>query len=93
VDIHQLAPDEPLSPELVLVLPQELRAQVLAGLGPPVWPTPRPRAVERAAPPPDEPFVRALGEMVLARGAPLVAIFVVVTSLVLVMSLVAQAMR
>ena len=52
--IPQLAPDEPLSPELVLVLPPELRAQALARLGPPVRPTPRPRlrTVERAAPAP-----------------------------------------
>ena len=45
----QLAPDEPLSPELVLVLPPELRAQVIAGLGPPSWPAPRPRQPEPAA--------------------------------------------
>lgn len=45
----QLAPDEQLSPELVLVLPPELRAEVIASLGPPVWPAPRPRAPE--APP------------------------------------------
>jgi hypothetical protein len=44
-DVPQLAPDEPLSPELVLVLPAELRAQVLARLGPPVRPAPPPRTV------------------------------------------------
>lgn len=49
VNIDQLAPEEPLSPELVLVLPPQLRAEVLASLGPPVWPEPRPRAPE---PPP-----------------------------------------
>jgi hypothetical protein len=43
VTITQLAHDEPLSPELVLVLPPELRAQAVAALGPPVWPQPRPR--------------------------------------------------
>jgi hypothetical protein len=46
----ELAPDEPLSPELVLVLPAELRAQAIARLGPPAWPAPRPRPV--VAPPP-----------------------------------------
>ena len=35
LNIHQFAPDEPLSPELVLVLPPEIRAQILASLGPP----------------------------------------------------------
>jgi hypothetical protein len=40
----ELAPDEPLSPELVLVLPAALRAEVLAALAPPVRPTPRPLA-------------------------------------------------
>lgn len=39
----QLPPDEPLSPELVLVLPAELRAEAIASLGPPVWRAPRPR--------------------------------------------------
>lgn len=46
----ELPPDEPLSPELVLVLPAELRAQAIARLGPPAWPAPRPRPV--VAPPP-----------------------------------------
>lgn len=55
----QLAPDEPLSPELVLVLPPELRAQALARLGPPVWPAPRPRAPE-APPVPASPPIPAL---------------------------------
>lgn len=43
--VDQLAPDEPLSPEVVLVLPPELRAQALATLGPPVWQAPRWRAI------------------------------------------------
>jgi hypothetical protein len=42
--VPELAPHEPLSPELVLVLPAELRAEVLAALGPPVWAMPRPPA-------------------------------------------------
>jgi hypothetical protein len=52
VDIPGLAPDEPLSPELVLVLPAELRARVLAVLGDPVWPTPQYRPAEAPAQPP-----------------------------------------
>jgi hypothetical protein len=47
----ELAPDEPLSPEIVLVLPPELRAEALAALGPPVWPSPRLRLYVPAAPP------------------------------------------
>jgi hypothetical protein len=50
VSIPPLEPDEPLSPELVLVLPPELRAQALARLGAPSWPTPRPRRPEPALP-------------------------------------------
>jgi hypothetical protein len=45
-DIPQLAPAEPLSPELVLVLPAELRARAIAALGDPVWPEPRPRVAQ-----------------------------------------------
>ena len=50
MNITQLPLDEPLSPELVLVLPPDLRAQALALLGPPVWPAPRLRVVEAPAP-------------------------------------------
>jgi hypothetical protein len=46
----QIAPGEPLSPELVLVLPPEERAQVIAALGPPVRPMPRFRVVPPPAP-------------------------------------------
>ena len=93
MNIHQLAPDEPLSPELVLVFSPELRAQALARLGPPVWPTPPSRAV--GAPPPSGPELTApsLGAMLVARVGQLALVFVVVTILVLAMSLVAQAMR
>ena len=93
MDIHQLAPDEPLSPELVLVFSPELRAQALARLGAPVWPTPRPRAVEAPAPAVAEPLTPSLGAMLVARVGQLALVFVVVTILVLVMSLVANAMR
>lgn len=55
----QLPPDEPLSPELVLVLPAELRAEAIASLGPPVWRAPRPR-VPDAPPAPAPPPVPVL---------------------------------
>lgn len=52
MEFPELVPDEPLSPELVLVLPPELRAQAIAALGDPVWPAPRRRpAPIRALPP------------------------------------------
>ena len=89
----QLAPDEPLSPELVLVLPPELRAQVLADLGPPVWPTARSSAVEARAAMVAKPLVPSFGAMLLARVGQLALIFVVVTILILALSLVANAMR
>lgn len=90
MNVQPLASDEPLSPELVLVLPPGLRAQALARLGPPVWPAARPRVLENPAPPADS-FPRLLGAAVLARVAPLVLTFVVVTLATLAMSLVAQA--
>jgi hypothetical protein len=90
--VPYLALDEPLSPELVLVLPPELRARVLAGLGPPVWPTPRP-LVRAASTPIDEPVVRSLGAVVVARAVQLGLIFVAVTILTVALSLVAEAVR
>jgi hypothetical protein len=93
VNIHQLAPDEPLSPELVLVFPPELRAQALARLGPPAWIAPRPRAAETPVAVAEEPRAPSLGAMVVARVGQLALVFVAVTILVLVMSLVANAMR
>jgi hypothetical protein len=101
VDIRQLSPDEPLSPELVLVLSPELRAQALARLGAPVWPTPRPRAVKApalavAAPlaaSVGAPRAPSLGALLVARVGQLALIFVLVTVLILAMSLVANAMR
>jgi hypothetical protein len=91
MDVDQLAPDEPLSPELVLVFSPALRAQALARLGAPVWPTPRPRVTAEASA--YEPFALSLGQMVVARMVQLGVIFVAVTILVLAMSLVANAMR
>jgi len=92
VNVDQLAPNEPLSPELVLVLSPELRTQALARLGPPTWPTPRARHVH-APPVVDEPLSRSLGTLLLARVAQLALIFVAVTIVVLAMSLVAHAFR
>ena len=93
MNIHQLAPDEPLSPELVLVFPPELRAQVLARLGPPVWAAPQRRAVEAPAPAVAEPLVPSFGAMLVARVGQLALVFLLVTLLVLAMSLVANATR
>lgn len=100
VNLHQLALEEPLSPELVLVLPPELRAQVLASLGPPVWPTPRARVTENPAVlgEPiavvlDESIMRSLGALLAARVVQLGVIFVAVTIVILAMSLVAHAVR
>jgi hypothetical protein len=93
VNIHQLAPDEPLSPELVLVFSPELRAQALARLDPPVRPTPRRRAVEPATAAVPETLAPSLGTMLGARVLQLALVFVAVTILVLAMSIVANAMR
>src|SRR5437660_4830923 len=102
----ELTPDEPLSPELVLVLPPELRAEALAALGPPVWPAPRLRLYVPAAPPApveepveerveeplEEPAGRALGRLLAGRVMSLGLIFVVATVVTLVLSLVAHAL-
>jgi len=93
VDVSQLAPDEPLSPELVLVFSPELRAQALACLPAPSWAPPRPRVVEAASTPIDKPFRESVGGMLLARVTQLALVFAVVTILVLAMSIVANAMR
>lgn len=103
MDIDQLPLDEPLSPELVLVLSPELRAQAVARLGPPSWPTPRSRVastppvsdVHLAPAPPvaEVRFGRSLGELIMARAVQLGVIFVFVTLLTLALSLVAQAFR
>ena len=93
MNIHQLAPDEPLSPELVLVYPPELRTQALARLGPPAWPTPPPRAVAVPAVVVDEPYIPSAGALLVARLGQLALIFIAVTILVLAMSIVANAMR
>jgi hypothetical protein len=93
VKISQLAPDEPLSPELVLVFSPELRAQALACLPPPVWARPRPRRAEVASTPIGEPFAQSFGGMLVARVTQLALVFAAVTILVLAMSLVANAMR
>ena len=93
MDIDQLAPDEPLSPELVLVFSPELRTQALARLGPPAWPTPPQRAAQVPVAAVDELYGPSLGALLAARVAQLAVVFIAVTILVLVMSLVADAMR
>ena len=93
MNVPLLEPGEPLSPELVLVLPPELRAQVLAGLPLPVWPSPPPRV--RALPPAARaaPAPRRVGRILDSRVAQLALIFAAVTILTLAMSVVAQAFR
>jgi hypothetical protein len=93
MNIHQFALDEPLSPELVLVLPPELRTQILAALPAPVWPTPRRRAADTSAVAGVEPFEPSLRAVLVSRVVQLGLVFVAVTIVVLAMSLVASAMR
>lgn len=96
METTKLPPDEPLSPELVLVLPPEERAQVLAALGPPVRPIPPLRVVAARPAPVAEPletFEPSLTRLVAARLGSLGVIFVLVTILTLAMSLVAHALR
>jgi hypothetical protein len=92
VNIDQLAPGEPLSPELVLVLPPELRAIVLAQLDPPEWAKPRP-SIRAPTPPPENSLTRTLGAVLLPRVAQLMLTFVVVTVLTLILTAVANAVR
>jgi hypothetical protein len=87
-----LAHDEPLSPELVLVLPPEERAQALAALGPPVWPVPQLRVVAPPTPVAELPEP-SITRLVAARLVSLVVIFAAVTILTLALSLVAHALR
>jgi hypothetical protein len=92
MDVDQLAPDEPLSPELVLVLSPALRAQAVARLGPPVWPTPRLR-LARVEPPAADPFERSLGQILVARVLQLGLMFAAVTIVTVAMALAAHALR
>lgn len=82
-----LAPDEPLSPELVLVLPPELRAQALARLRAPAWAQPRARGLTAPL------ATRTLGRIVVARAVQLAQIFLAITILILAMSAIAKAIR
>lgn len=91
MDVLPLAPGEPLSPELVLVLSPELRARVLAELPAPVWPQPRLRSVEPV--PVAEPTGPPLRRRVASRATALGVIFVAATLVTLAMSLVAHAIR
>jgi hypothetical protein len=92
VNIDQLEPGELLSPELVLVLPPELRANALARLGPPQWAKPRP-LVRVATPPAKNSLTPTLGAVLLPRVSQLMLTFVVVTVLTLTLSAVANAIR
>ena len=64
----RLAPDEAISPELVLVLPAELRTEALGRLSTAVWPAPPPRSSRAAPEPVRGAFVLALAKLV-ALGA------------------------
>jgi hypothetical protein len=92
VTIDELAPEEPLSPELVLVLPPELRAAALARLPLPVWPEARPRTAlgpPRAKRSPSH----TVATLLLSRVAQLMLIFLSVSALVLILAAVANAVR
>ena len=91
MNLAPLAPDEPLSPELVLVLPPELRAQVLASLPAPPWLQARPRVL--AVSPAGDPVARTLGRILVSRVAHLARVFAALTILTLAMAFVAQAFR
>lgn len=90
--VDQLAPDEALSPELVLVLSPALRAQAVARLGAPVWPTPRRRLSTLEARVAD-PFERSLGQILVVRVVQLGVIFVALTALTVAMAVAAHALR
>lgn len=91
--LSQLAVDEPLSPELVLVLPPELRAEVLAALPDhPARPVPR-RLGVAPTPAVAEPARPSVVAMLAMRVLTLGTIFVGVTLVTLALALVAQATR
>ena len=90
MNLTPLAPNEPLSPEIVLVLPPELRAQALARLPAPVW-WPRPRVL--AVSPAGDPVARTLRRILVSRAEQLAGIFVAITVLTIAMSVVARAFR
>lgn len=92
MNVPPLEPGEPLSPELVLVLPPELRAQVLAGLPLPARPARRPR-VPAVSPAARRPVGRPIGRILVSRITQLALIFAAITILTLAMSVVAQAVR
>jgi hypothetical protein len=88
VTVDRLAPEEPLSPELVLVLPAELRTEALARTPPPIWLEARPPV---AVPPPSsqQSLTRMLATVFLPRVAQFMLIFVLVTVLILTLATVA----
>lgn len=103
--VDRLAPEEPLSPELVLVLPPELRAEALARLPLPVWRKVPPRVAAApvlrkaqprlalAPPPTRESLTQLLATVLVARVAQLMLIFLSVTVLILTLAAVANAVR
>jgi hypothetical protein len=93
MNVLPLAADEPLSPELVLVLPPELRAQVLAALPIPVWALPRLRVVTDSPPAVAKPVTRPLGRVLVSRARQLALVFVAITLVTVAMALVAHAIR
>ena len=92
VNAAQLASNEPLSPELVLVLPPELRARVLADLPAPVWPAPGPRGLT-VPPAGGDAVERSLGRVIASRATQLALLFVVLTIATIVMSVIAHVVR
>ena len=103
--VDHLAPEEPLSPELVLVLPPELRAEALTRLPHPVWRAAQPRVeaapawrkaqppVAAAPPRTRDSMTPILATFLVARVAQLVLLFVSVTILILMLAAVANAVR
>jgi hypothetical protein len=92
VSMQQVALEEPLSPELVLVLPPELRAQAIDRLGAARWSTPRPGPVTGDLPRTDS-LIRTVGVVVSGRVIQLALVFIAVAALTLVLSAVANAVR
>ncbi len=90
--LDQLAPDETLSPELVLVLPPELRAAALARLAPPLRPE-RHRPIGVATPRAHDSLARSVATVLFPRMAQLMVIFVAITALTFILAAVANAVR
>jgi hypothetical protein len=94
VTADRTPPEAELSPELVLVSPPDARAQAIAALGAPVWPSP-PRARVIPISPPQSPAEEPSRLLTAAslRVVPLAGLFIVTTALTLILTLVANAGR